>query len=48
MRERAAIVGGSLEVTSRPGYGTKLTLTVPGGDPPAPAIGGADAHSDTG
>jgi two-component system sensor histidine kinase DegS len=29
MRERAAIIGGTLDVTSRPGYGTKLTLTVP-------------------
>ena len=48
MRERAAIVGGTLEVTSRPGYGTKLTLTVPGGDPPGPVAGGEDAASDTG
>ncbi len=48
MRERAAIVGGTLEVTSRPGYGTKLTLTVPGGDPPVPVAVGEDAASDTG
>jgi two-component system sensor histidine kinase DegS len=34
MRERAAIVSGALEVTSRPGYGAKLTLTVPGTEPP--------------
>jgi two-component system sensor histidine kinase DegS len=29
MRERAAIVGGSLEVQSAPGHGTRLTLTIP-------------------
>lgn len=33
MRERAAIIGGTLDVTSRPGYGTKLTLTVPVSEP---------------
>jgi two-component system sensor histidine kinase DegS len=29
MRERAVIIGGTLDLTSRPGYGTKLTLTIP-------------------
>lgn len=33
MRERAAIIGGTLDLTSRPGYGTKLTLTVPVTEP---------------
>ena len=37
MRERAAIIGGTLEVSSRVGYGTKLTLTVPASEPPADA-----------
>ncbi len=29
IRERAAIIGGSLDVQSRPGQGTRLTLTIP-------------------
>jgi len=29
MRERAVIIGGTLDLTSHPGYGTKLTLTIP-------------------
>jgi two-component system sensor histidine kinase DegS len=29
IRERAAIIGGSLDVTSAPGQGTRLTLTIP-------------------
>ena len=29
MRERAVIIGGTLDLTSQPGYGTKLTLTIP-------------------
>ncbi|MDQ2807181.1 MAG: sensor histidine kinase [Chloroflexota bacterium] len=29
IRERAAIIGGSLDVQSRPGHGTRLTLTIP-------------------
>jgi signal transduction histidine kinase len=30
MHERAALVGGSLEVTSTPGHGTRVELEVPG------------------
>jgi signal transduction histidine kinase len=38
MRERAAIVGGSLEVSSAAGHGTRLILTIPVPDMgPAPA-----------
>jgi PAS domain S-box-containing protein len=33
MRERAALVGGALAVTSQPGQGTLVTLTVPLTDP---------------
>ena len=41
MRERAAIVGGSLEVTSTAGQGTRLTLTIPLPDAdPAPGLPG--------
>jgi signal transduction histidine kinase len=29
MRERVTLVQGELEVTSRPGDGTKLTATIP-------------------
>ena len=29
MRERATLVGGRLEVSSRPGEGTRIYLTVP-------------------
>jgi signal transduction histidine kinase len=37
MRERAAGLGGEIEIKSRPGRGTKVTLRVPvGGDNPAP------------
>jgi len=37
IRERAAIIGGSLALQSRPGHGTRLTLTVPlGADQAAP------------
>jgi signal transduction histidine kinase len=31
MRERAKLVGGSLEVWSEPGSGTEVELTIPGG-----------------
>jgi two-component system, NarL family, sensor histidine kinase DegS len=42
MRERAAIVGGSLEVTSAAGCGTRLTLTIPLPDAdPAPGVPGS-------
>ncbi len=38
IRERAAIIGGSLAVQSRPGHGTHLTLTIPvGADRAVPA-----------
>jgi signal transduction histidine kinase len=41
MRERAAIAGGSLEVTSAAGRGTRLTLTIPLPDAdPAPGLPG--------
>jgi PAS domain S-box-containing protein len=30
MRERAALIGGTLDVSSAPGAGTKVTLTLPG------------------
>jgi two-component system sensor histidine kinase DegS len=33
IRERAALVGGRLELHSHPGQGTRLTLTVPAGSP---------------
>jgi two-component system sensor histidine kinase DegS len=42
MRERAAIAGGSLEVTSAAGRGTRLTLTIPLPDAdPAPGVPGS-------
>ncbi len=34
MRERAMIAGGDLELTSRPGYGTRLLVTLPVPDGP--------------
>lgn len=34
MRERAALMGGRLEITSRPGGGTRVQLTVPLGNVP--------------
>ena len=43
IRERAAIIGGSLAVQSQPGHGTRLTLTIPVAEseravvPPTPA-----------
>ena len=33
MRERALLVGGALDIDSRPGRGTTVTLEVPSGDP---------------
>jgi two-component system, NarL family, sensor histidine kinase UhpB len=33
MRERALLVGGALEIDSRPGKGTTVTLEVPAGAP---------------
>lgn len=38
MEERAGLVGGSLEVTSQPGGGTSLRLTVPGQRTSGPTI----------
>lgn len=32
MRERAELIGGKLSVSSRPGYGTELTLLLPAGE----------------
>ncbi len=32
MRERAELIGGKLNVNSRPGYGTELTLLLPPGE----------------
>jgi two-component system, NarL family, sensor histidine kinase DegS len=34
IRERAAIIGASLDVTSAPGQGTRLTLTIPTAEGP--------------
>jgi signal transduction histidine kinase len=49
MRERAAIAGGSLEVTSAAGRGTRLTLTIPLPDAdPAPGRPGASPASPGG
>ncbi len=36
MRERVALLGGSLEITSRPGQGTTVRATIPAGLAPAP------------
>lgn len=41
IRERAAIVGGSLQISSAPGQGTRTTLTIPPGSPAPPAAAGA-------
>jgi signal transduction histidine kinase len=34
MRERAEMVGGELTIRSQPGWGTRVTLTIPLSDPP--------------
>jgi two-component system sensor histidine kinase UhpB len=43
MRERALLVGGALEVDSRPGKGTTVRLEVPAGEPAASAVDEAHA-----
>jgi signal transduction histidine kinase len=37
IRERAAIVGGSLEIDSAPARGTRITLRIPVPEPAAPS-----------
>jgi two-component system sensor histidine kinase UhpB len=41
MRERALLVGGALEIDSRPGKGTSVTLEVPAGTPVVSEVGAA-------
>ena len=38
MRERALLVGGALEIDSRPGKGTTVRLEVPAGEPAVAAV----------
>jgi len=37
MRERAALIGATLDITSAPGQGTTVALAVPLGEPPVPS-----------
>jgi two-component system sensor histidine kinase UhpB len=43
MRERALLVGGALEIDSRPGKGTTVRLEVPAGEPAVTAVDAAQA-----
>jgi signal transduction histidine kinase len=43
MRERAAIVGGTVEISSRPGGGTRVSAQIPAADVEASDAGGAVA-----
>jgi len=42
MRERALLVGGALEIDSRPGKGTTVRLEVPAGEPAVAAVDAAE------
>jgi two-component system, NarL family, sensor histidine kinase UhpB len=44
MRERALLVGGTLDIDSRPGKGTSVVLEVPSEQPAAPAPGDAESQ----
>ncbi len=46
MRERAEAVGGALDVTSRPGQGTRVSIRVPAERQPAIQRSRTDAHPD--